>query len=118
MKLVNSVVCGNVFALPHVFDWAVLSDVSVAWIVWIEQADGCALQVLSVAISVSSTVSGIFMLPSEQWSAEMCGACRTEVIHFVLCGFLFCEVILFYQLYCSGAEGGSQVLKYLLMFPD
>jgi hypothetical protein len=30
VKLVNSVVCGNVFALPYVFDWAVLSDVSVA----------------------------------------------------------------------------------------
>jgi hypothetical protein len=40
------------------------------------------------------------MLPSEQWSAKMCGACRTEVIHFILCGFLFCNVIMFYQLYC------------------
>jgi len=30
VKLVNSVVCGNVFVLPYVFDWAVLLDVSVA----------------------------------------------------------------------------------------
>ena len=35
----------------------------------------------------------------------MFGVCLTEVIHFVLCEFLFCEVIMYYQLYCSCRSG-------------